>query len=228
MIKLKNEFKRPIEKSRPEICINLIICIFIIFLTLKTIKVLNEKWIYLEHLPIFIYFGTLFFYLLMEKYAYKGPGINGKQLKKYTRYLLLLFWWTLLPTPLLEYSFYQRYCLEITFGSILLTILGTSLRAWAIVTLGKYFSVHIQVEDEHRLIDTGPYKFIRHPAYAGNILQAVGIPLILNAYFSLGISAILVFLFLHRLKLEERILTREIKGYADYMTRTKKLIPKIL
>jgi protein-S-isoprenylcysteine O-methyltransferase Ste14 len=114
------------------------------------------------------------------------------------------------------------------FAGVLLTVLGTSLRAWAVLILGKYFSVHIQVDDGHKLVETGPYKYIRHPAYAGNILQAVGIPLILNAYFSLGISAILVFLFLYRLNLEERILTQEIKGYADYITRTKKLIPKIL
>jgi len=228
MLKFENEFKRPIEKNRLATFLNLIIYIFIIFLAVKTIDVLNEKWVYLAHLPIYIYFGMLFFYLLMEKFAYKGSGANGKQFKKYTRYLLLLFWWTLLTTPLLEYSFYQRYCLEITLGGVLLTVLGTFLRAWAILTLGKYFSVHIQVENEHRVVDTGPYQFIRHPAYAGNILQAIGIPLILNAYFSLGISAILIFLFLHRLMLEERILTREIKGYADYMTRTKKLIPKIL
>lgn len=208
--------------------VNLIICTFIVLLAAKTISVLNEKWANLEHFPVYIYFGVLFSYLLAERCAYKGSVVDGNQFKKYTRYLLLFFWWTLLIVPVLEYSFYQIYSLEIMFAGILLTVLGTSLRAWAVLTLGKYFSVHIQVEDGHRLVEIGPYKYIRHPAYAGNILQAIGIPLILNAYFSLGVSVLLVFLFLHRLNLEERILTREIKGYADYITRTKKLIPKIL
>ncbi len=93
--------------------------------------------------------------------------------------------------------------------------------------LGKYFSVHIEIKDRHELIESGPYRFIRHPAYAGNLLQAVGIPLILNAYYSLSISAVLVFLFLYRLKLEEETLLREVNGYKDYVKRTYRLVPKI-
>jgi len=93
--------------------------------------------------------------------------------------------------------------------------------------LGEYFSVHIEIKDKHELIENGPYKFIRHPAYAGNIIQAASIPLILNAYYSLSISAVLIFLFLYRLKLEEDTLIREVKGYGDYTKRTYRLIPKV-
>ena len=71
------------------------------------------------------------------------------------------------------------------------------------------------------------FELIRHPVNAGNILQAVGIPFTLNAYFSLGISAVLIFLFLYRLKFEEEILVREVKGYEDYIKRTKRLISKV-
>ncbi len=94
-------------------------------------------------------------------------------------------------------------------------------------TPGKYFSVHIEIKNNHQLIESGSYKFTRHPAYAGNIWQAVGIPLILNAYFSLGTSAVLIFLFLYRLMFEEEILIRKTKGYGDYVKRTKRLIPKV-
>lgn len=87
--------------------------------------------------------------------------------------------------------------------------------------------MHIEIKDNHELIEKGPYKLIRHPAYAGNILQAVGIPLILNAYCSLSISTVLIFLFLYRLKLEEETLIREVKGYRDYTKRTCRLIPKV-
>jgi protein-S-isoprenylcysteine O-methyltransferase Ste14 len=94
-------------------------------------------------------------------------------------------------------------------------------------TLGKYFSAHIEIKNNHQLIENGPYKFIRHPVYAGNTLHAIGIPLILNAYLTLGISAVLILLFLYRLKLEEEILVREVKGYEDYARRINRLIPKI-
>ena len=108
-----------------------------------------------------------------------------------------------------------------------LTVSGTVLWAGGIWLLRKYFSDHIEIKDNHELIEKGPYKFIRHPAYAGNIIQAVGIPLILNAYYSLGISAVLIFLFLYRLKLEEEVLIRTVKGYRDYVKRTDRLIPKV-
>ena len=91
--------------------------------------------------------------------------------------------------------------------------------------LGEKIKTYLDANYQH--IEKGPYKFIRHPAYAGNILQAVGVPLILNAYLTLSISAMLVLLFLYRLKREEEVLVREVKGYEDYTKRTYRLIPKI-
>ncbi len=114
----------------------------------------------------------------------------------------------------------------VTITGISLVLIGTGLRTWSIWTLGKYFSPHIEIKNNHQLIEIGPYRLIRHPAYAGNILQAVGIPLILNAYLSLSISAVLIILFLYRLKLEEA-LVREVKGYRDYIKRTDRLIPRV-
>ncbi|AAM31604.1 hypothetical protein MM_1908 [Methanosarcina mazei Go1] len=133
----------------------------------------------------------------------------------------------LLILPALEYSLFPGYSPAVTATGTFLAVSGTILRAWGIWTLGKYFSVHIEIKDRHELIESGPYRFIRHPAYAGNLLQAVGIPLILNAYYSLSISAVLVFLFLYRLKLEEETLLREVNGYKDYVKRTYRLVPKI-
>ncbi len=221
--------------------------LLILLLFFETWVILNGRWDSLNQLPLYIYFGVLAVYLLAERISYRGPGRGsgsgpentGKQMKKWTRYLLLLFWWPLLILPVLEYSlvpelclvseygFYPHYSLAFAIAGSALVLLGTGLRAWGLWSLGKYFSAHIEIRDGHKLVETGPYRFIRHPAYAGNILQAVGIPLILNAYFSLSISAVLVFLFLCRLKLEEEALVREVKGYEDYLKRTSRLIPKI-
>ncbi|MFY1111489.1 MAG: methyltransferase family protein [Methanosarcinaceae archaeon] len=209
--------------------------IFLLFF--ETWEILNGRWNSLNQLPLYIYFGVLAVYLLAERISYRGlgngPDNTGKQTKKWTRYLLLLFWWPLLILPVLEYSlvpeygFYPGYNFSIVTLGLALTLFGTGLRAWGLWSLGKYFSAHIEIRDNHELVETGPYRFIRHPAYAGNILQAAGIPLILNAYFSLSISAVLIFLFLYRLKLEEEVLSREVKGYEDYLKRTYRLIPKI-
>lgn len=216
-----------IEGNRTEKWINWAISILMLLLASETCRVLDERWDSLNHLPVYIYSGVLFFYLVIERIAYRGSEIKGKQSKKWTRYSLLFSWGCLLTFPLLEYSLYPRYNLIITITGAALIVLGTGLRAWGIWTLGKYFSVHIEIKNDHKLVESGPYKFIRHPAYAGNIIQTLGIPLTLNAYFSLGISVLLIILFLTRLKFEEEVLIREIEGYNDYMKRTNRLIPKI-
>lgn len=218
MVKLKN-------KNEDQII--WIISILMLPLAAAAWIILGRNWSSFNHLPVYVYAGVLIFYLRAEKFAYRGSDLSGVQSSKWTRYILLIFWWLLLILPVLEYSFFSGYSFAVTAAGALLTVSGTILRAWSIWTLGKYFSVHIEIKDNHELIETGPYRFIRHPAYAGNILQAVGIPLILNAYYSLTISAILVFLFLYRLKLEEEVLIREIKGYSAYAKRTYRIIPKL-
>ncbi len=216
-----------IEGNRTEKWINWAIGILMILLASETCRVLDERWDSLNHFPVYIYAGALFFYLVMERIAYRGSEIKGSQSKKWTRYSLLFSWSFLLTFPLLEYSLYPRYNLIITITGAVLIVSGTGLRAWGMWTLGKYFSVHIEIKDDHKLVESGPYKFIRHPAYAGNIIQTLGIPLTLNAYCSLGISVLLIILFLTRLKFEEEVLIREVEGYNDYMKRTNRLIPKI-
>lgn len=215
------------QRNRTEDWISWGISIFMLLLAVVAWKIMDKSWSSLNHLPVYIYAGVLIFYLRTEKFAYKGSGLSGRQFNKWTRHLLLFFWWLLLIVPALEYILFQRYNFAVIVAGTVLTVFGTVLRAWGVWTLGEYFSIHIEVKDKHELIEKGPYKFIRHPAYAGNIIQAVGIPLILNAYYSLGISAVLIFLFLYRLKLEEEVLIREVKGYRDYVKRTDRLIPKV-
>ncbi|MGB9939602.1 methyltransferase family protein [Methanosarcina sp.] len=229
------EFEGRKGTGRTEEWINWAISIVMLLLAAEAGKLLAESWSSLNHLPVYTYAGILFLYLLAEKAAYRSRGIKGRQSKKWTRSLLLFFWWPLLIVPVLEYRFYSnlesdfypQHNFAITVAGASLVLIGTGLRAWGMWALGKYFSAHIEIMKNHPLIESGPYKFIRHPAYAGNILQAVGIPLVLNAYYSLGISAVLILLFLYRLKLEEEALVREIKGYEDYTKRTDRLIPKI-
>ncbi|WP_048126913.1 methyltransferase family protein [Methanosarcina lacustris] len=198
------------QRNRTEDWISWGISIFMLLLAVVAWKIMDKSWSSFNHLPVYIYAGVLIFYLRAEKFAYKGSGLSGRQFNKWTRHLLLFFWWLLLIVPALEYILFQRYNFVVIVAGTMLTIFGTVLRAWGVWTLGEYFSVHIEVKDKHELIEKGPYKFIRHPAYAGNIIQAIGIPLILDAYYSLGISAVLIFLFLYRLKLEEEVLIREV------------------
>jgi protein-S-isoprenylcysteine O-methyltransferase len=60
-------------------------------------------------------------------------------------------------------------------GGAALFAAGLALRWYAIVYLGRFFTVNVAISKDHRLIDTGPYRFIRHPSYTGAIMAFVGV-----------------------------------------------------
>lgn len=129
--------------------------------------------------------------------------------------------------PVYEYWHFPRLNLAATAAGTLIALVGTAVRASGIYSLGEFFSAHVETWGHQAVVEKGPYLYIRHPAYAGNILQAVGMPLILNAYLTLLLSAFIISLFLVRLVLEEKVLTDKLPGYQEYMKRTKRIIPGV-
>jgi protein-S-isoprenylcysteine O-methyltransferase Ste14 len=104
---------------------------------------------------------------------------------------------------------------------------GICFRLWAIITLGHYYSHIVREVKDHRIIDSGPYKYIRHPAYAGMIIAHLGIVVY---FFNLITLLIFFLLFLPaiilRIFVEEKTLFR-IEGYFSYAENRKRLIPLI-
>ena len=106
-------------------------------------------------------------------------------------------------------------------------ILGGCYRLWAIQTLGQFYSHRVRTTAQHKIVDTGPYRFTRHPAYAGMIIANAGI----STYF-LNWVTICIFLLLLlptifiRIVFEERTLFG-IEGYAEFAKRRKRLFPVI-
>ncbi len=86
--------------------------------------------------------------------------------------------------------------------------------------------VKIQKEREHRVIDTGPYAYVRHPMYAGVLLITSGAPLLLGSWWGLLTGAAFMVLIGIRAVLEERTLKAELAGYAGYAARVRyRLVP---
>ncbi len=94
----------------------------------------------------------------------------------------------------------------------------------------KFFSstVRIQTDREHMVCETGLYKFVRHPAYMGSIIQALGFPLLFGSLWSIIPISILIILFITRTSLEDKTLRNELKGYNEYCLKTRyKIVPYI-
>jgi protein-S-isoprenylcysteine O-methyltransferase len=104
---------------------------------------------------------------------------------------------------------------------------GLVLRWYSIFYLGPLFTVNVAIADDHRLIDTGPYKYIRHPSYAGALLAFLGLGISFGNWLSLLVILVPTTLaFMHRIAIEETALGEALgESYMRYTKRTKRLIP---
>lgn len=110
---------------------------------------------------------------------------------------------------------------------LLVMLAGTTFRQWALIHLGRFFSRTIQIETGHQIIKTGPYKWIRHPAYTGMILTYLGSSMALGTWLGTVITGLLVTgSLLYRIRVEEATLSRVLGDeYRQYMERTWRLFP---
>ena len=97
-----------------------------------------------------------------------------------------------------------------------------------VLSVNTYAASNIRVEAGQKVIDTGPYAYVRHPMYAGAVWLFVGMPLALGSWWSIGLIVFVVPVLLWRLLDEERILDRDLPGYAEYRRRVRyRLIPYV-
>jgi protein-S-isoprenylcysteine O-methyltransferase len=107
--------------------------------------------------------------------------------------------------------------------------LGLALRWYSIAYLGRFFTVNVAIHSGHEVIDTGPYRFIRHPSYAGALLAFLGLALCLANWWSLALIMVpVLWAFARRMSVEESALANALGApYIQYMSRTKRLAPFI-
>ena len=106
-------------------------------------------------------------------------------------------------------------------------VFGLALRWYSIGYLGRFFTVDVAIHSGQRVIETGPYRFIRHPSYTGAMLAFLGLGLSLGNWWSLAVFILPTFLaFLVRIEVEERALAEAMgEQYRSYQLRTKRLVP---
>jgi protein-S-isoprenylcysteine O-methyltransferase Ste14 len=109
------------------------------------------------------------------------------------------------------------------------SLCGIALRLWSIRTLGRYFTYVVKVSPDQAVVESGPYRLLRHPSYTGGLLTGIGIGLSLR--YALGpaiVGGAMLTGYLIRIGVEEKALAEGIgEPYRAYMRRTKRLIPFI-
>jgi protein-S-isoprenylcysteine O-methyltransferase Ste14 len=171
--------------------------------------------------------GSYLFWLLSESNvstteAAKGETSKDKgtcELYAFGR-LLTVFLAMAAPTLCGEFGWH-------TLFGIVFFYFGIFFRLNAISTLGRFYSHRVRLVGEHQVIDTGPYKLVRHPAYTGMLAAHLGFVMVFFNFWAFAAFAlILVPAVVMRILVEEKALY-ELPGYPAYAETHKRLVPLV-
>ena len=136
-----------------------------------------------------------------------------------------LSWWSGIG---LSYSAYgQLHAPAIQMVGLAVMLFGIVIRGTAIAQLGRFHTPNVAILEDHRLLDTGLYAYVRHPSYLGALIAFFGFSVALGNWLSmLVIMAITPLIYLYRMREEDAALLAAFgDSYRAYCTRTKRLIP---
>ena len=165
---------------------------------------------------------------LLERRMKGGPQAERRPAQRVIMIGASLAYLSLLAVPALDYRFHWS---SVPMAGV---VLGNVLFVIGFLFVGRvyrentYTSATIEIHEDQRVIDTGPYAIVRHPMYSGALLYMLGTPLALASYVGLLGVVVMAFVIAWRLVDEERMLARELHGYAEYRERVRyRLIPGV-
>ena len=127
-----------------------------------------------------------------------------------------------------------RYPESFTFDLVSITALlvmlaGLVLRTMSVRTLGKYFTWNVEVQENQKVIKSGPYQFVRHPSYTGAWMTYWASTIFLHSWIAAAAATLLLPLaFFRRIHHEEALMKDTFSDYAEYSKNTKALIPWLI
>src|SRR5262249_29532973 len=158
---------------------------------------------------------------LLERRMKAGPQHEREWSQKIIVSLVFVVFFASIVLPVLDYRYARSPVAP--WVSILgdVVILLSFLFIFWVTRVNSFAASNIRVEKDQRVIDTGPYAYVRHPMYAGAIWLFVGMPLALGSWWSLGLIVLVLPVLAWRLLDEEKILQRDLPGYTEYMRRVR-------
>jgi protein-S-isoprenylcysteine O-methyltransferase Ste14 len=110
-----------------------------------------------------------------------------------------------------------------------LMAVGIFIRQWSIITLGRFFTVDVRVHPNQTIVDSGPYRWVRHPSYTGLIMFNVGLGLALSNWAALAVMLLLPTVgLIVRIRLEERALVAQLgDDYRRFAGARRRLLPGV-
>ncbi len=137
-----------------------------------------------------------------------------------------LAWWSAIALAWVAAASFRSAA--VFYAGLISMVAGQVLRSWSIAVLGRLFTVNVAVREGHKLIESGPYRVLRHPSYTAILLVHLGIGLCIgNALSAITLVVPIALVLINRIRVEEDVLTSGLTSYGEYVKRTYRLIPGI-
>jgi protein-S-isoprenylcysteine O-methyltransferase Ste14 len=165
---------------------------------------------------------------LLERRLKAGPQHERERSQQIIVSLVYVAFFAFLILPVLDYRLnLSRVPAWVSLVGNAIIILSF-LAIFSVVRTNTWAASNVRVEAGQQVVDTGPYAHVRHPMYAAAIWLFVGMPLALGSWWTIVLVIPFIPVLLWRLLNEEKILTRDLPGYSEYMQRVKyRLVPHV-
>lgn len=188
-----------------------------------------EAWLYLAQMFITVEFMVSYF--LRNSPDLLERRLRMREKEPQQRWIIRLAWLWFVVTfvvPGFEHRFQGSNvpALVVVIADIFI-LMGYGVTFW-VFKENPYASRIVEVEPAQQVISTGPYAIVRHPMYFGGLLIYLATPLALGSYWALLPSVFIIPILVARIRNEESVLARDLKGYRDYLRSTRyRLLPGI-
>lgn len=186
-----------------------------------------------------VYFvGTIVGAVIMWKFA---PELANQRasIKEGTKTWDKVFLATYFPVSLLVFPIvagldvgrfkWSQLGISYSIGGVILYVICFVLGYWAVV-VNEHFETTVRIQEDrgHKVINNGPYRFVRHPGYLSMILGGLSASLVIGSVYSLIPGGVAIFAVVVRTYLEDQTLQEQLRGYSEYTKKTRyRLVPGV-
>ena len=130
-------------------------------------------------------------------------------------------------TPWLGWTTTLRWGLVLQIVGSILVLLSFGLHIWARRHLRRFYTERVEVQQDHQVVNTGPYAMVRHPVFTSFFLMAIGLFLLNPALITLAIMFYTFWDFSRAAQQEEELLSKTLPDYTAYMAKTSRFLPRL-
>jgi protein-S-isoprenylcysteine O-methyltransferase Ste14 len=180
------------------------------------------------------FFTILLFYamdfILIRRYDKQRTASGSGRAWDFTAFIFTMATILILQPillPVLGFRIGAPWNIYLALLGILLIVESLGLHAWARIHLGQYYAERVEVQPDHKVIDSGPYKWMRHPVITSFFGIAAGLFFINPAVTTLAALLYAIWDFTRAARQEEELLAQTLPGYTDYARRTPRFLPRL-